>query len=125
MADHIQWKRNHIPDTFETLCSPIAQDAGLWVDASEWIYVRVHMYLIEFFDEDPDAADSPDDYNVILECRADLSDDGLVDFFDVSAFIGYFVDQDPLADYSGDGTFNFFDVSIFLDQFNQGGCPNF
>lgn len=125
MGDHIQWKRNHIPNTFDTLCAPIAQDAGLWANAREWIYVRVHMYLIEHADQDPNAPDSPDDYSVILECRADLSDDGTVDFFDVSAFIGYFGDQDPLADISGDGTLNFFDVSLFLQQFNPGPCPNF
>lgn len=125
MADHIQWKRNFISNDFGTLCSPIAQDAGLWADASEWIYVRVHMYLIELRDQNPGEPDSPDNYEVLLECRADLSDDGVLDFFDVSEFIGYFAAQHPLADFTGDGSWNFFDVSTFLNAYSIGQCPNF
>lgn len=55
-------------------------------------------------------------------CIADLTGDGQLDFFDVSAFLVAFQSQDPLADFTGDGMFDFFDVSSFLIAF-QGGCP--
>ena len=54
-------------------------------------------------------------------CPADLNGDGLLDFFDVSAFLAAFNAGDPSADFNGDGLFDFFDVSAFLDAFN-GGC---
>ncbi len=53
---------------------------------------------------------------------ADLTGDGQVDFFDVSAFLTAFNGQDPLADLNGDGQFTFFDVSAFLVLFSDGGC---
>ncbi len=55
-------------------------------------------------------------------CPADLTGDGSLDFFDVSAFLSAFTSQDPLADFTGDGQFNFFDVSAFLNAFTA-GCP--
>jgi uncharacterized membrane protein len=56
------------------------------------------------------------------ECTADLNNDGALNFFDVSTFLGLFQSQDPSADYTGDGLFDFFDVSAFLSAFNA-GCP--
>jgi peroxidase len=56
-------------------------------------------------------------------CPADVNNDGTLNYFDVSAYIGHFSAQDPRADYSGhDGVFDFFDVSVFLDAYNA-GCP--
>lgn len=55
-------------------------------------------------------------------CPADLNDDGMLDFFDVSAFLAAYNAQDPAADFTGDGMFDFFDVSAFLSAFNA-GCP--
>ncbi|MBL4699225.1 MAG: hypothetical protein JKX70_10365 [Phycisphaerales bacterium] len=55
-------------------------------------------------------------------CIADLTGDGSLNFFDVSAFLAAFAAQDPIADFSGDGLFNFFDVSAFLGAF-VAGCP--
>jgi len=53
---------------------------------------------------------------------ADLTGDGILNFFDVSFFIGAFAVGDPLADFTGDGEFNFFDVSAFIVVFSE-GCP--
>ncbi|MEX0876479.1 MAG: M64 family metallopeptidase [Phycisphaerales bacterium] len=53
---------------------------------------------------------------------ADFTGDGMVNFFDISAFLGAFNDGDPEADFNGDGDHNFFDISAFLQAFNQGGC---
>tara|TARA_R110002072_G_scaffold42064_10_gene117873 strand:- start:2369 stop:3616 length:1248 start_codon:yes stop_codon:yes gene_type:complete len=58
------------------------------------------------------------DYN----CPADLTGDGVLDFFDVSDFLDAFAAQDPAADFTNDGLFDFFDVSDFLDAFGA-GCP--
>jgi len=55
-------------------------------------------------------------------CLADLTGDGELNFFDVSAFLGAFAQNDPIADFTGDGLFNFFDVSAFLGAF-VAGCP--
>lgn len=54
------------------------------------------------------------------ECAADLTGDGELNFFDVSVFLSYFNDADPLADFTGDGAFDFFDVSAFLSAYNAG-----
>jgi hypothetical protein len=55
-------------------------------------------------------------------CPADLTGDGILDFFDVSAFLNAYNAQDPVADFTGDGVLDFFDVSAFLNNYNS-GCP--
>ncbi|PCI09810.1 hypothetical protein COB72_05480 [bacterium] len=55
-------------------------------------------------------------------CDADLNGDGFLNFFDISAFLGFFSAMDPVADFNGDGFFNFFDISAFLVAFSA-GCP--
>ncbi len=58
----------------------------------------------------------------VLECPADLNGDGVLNFFDVSAFLAAFNAMDPIADFNNDGVFNFFDVSAFLNTYAI-GCP--
>jgi len=55
-------------------------------------------------------------------CIADFTGDGVLNFFDVSAFLIAFSSGDPIADLTDDGVFNFFDVSAFLTAFSA-GCP--
>ena len=57
-----------------------------------------------------------------LGCSPDLNGDGLLDFFDVSAFLTLYLDGDPDADLNNDGELNFFDVTAFIQAFNA-GCP--
>ncbi len=52
-------------------------------------------------------------------CPADFTGDGVLNFFDVSAFLQAF---NAGEDYNGDGVTNFFDVSLFLGDF-AAGCP--
>lgn len=59
---------------------------------------------------------------IVVGCPADLTGDGMLNFFDVSVFLQAFGAQDPLADFTDDGLFNFFDVSAFLSAF-AAGCP--
>jgi hypothetical protein len=62
--------------------------------------------------------------NLILAtaCTADFNDDGILDFFDVQAFLQAFATQDPSADFTNDGVYDFFDVQAFLQAFSA-GCP--
>jgi hypothetical protein len=56
-------------------------------------------------------------------CNAsDLTQDGELDFFDVSFFLNAFAAMDPVADFTQDDAFDFFDVSAFLAVFGA-GCP--
>jgi hypothetical protein len=53
---------------------------------------------------------------------ADLNTDGMVNFFDVSAFLSAYSAGEIIADFTGDGLLNFFDVSAFLGAYAL-GCP--
>jgi hypothetical protein len=57
-------------------------------------------------------------------CIADLAEPfGVLNFFDVSAFLGLYNGQQPAADLAEPlGVWNFFDVSAFLGAYNA-GCP--
>jgi len=57
-----------------------------------------------------------------FECPADFTDDGELDFFDISAFLTAFSANDPSADFTGDSAFDFFDISAFITAFTN-GCP--
>lgn len=58
----------------------------------------------------------------VLVCAPDLTGDGVVNFFDVSAFLSAYSAQGSDADWNNDGVWNFFDVSGFLAAYNA-GCP--
>ena len=51
-------------------------------------------------------------------CPADLNDDGMINFFDVSRFIKMYLDG---ADFNEDTVTNFFDISSFIQEYNA--CP--
>lgn len=55
-------------------------------------------------------------------CPADINGDELLDFFDISAFLGAFSGMTSIGDYNGDGAWDFFDISSFLGDFSA-GCP--
>lgn len=55
-------------------------------------------------------------------CLPDFTGDGVLNFFDVSAYLVAFQNQDPIADFNPDGVFNFFDVAAFVAAFSA-GCP--
>jgi len=122
MVDFLQWSLGGVDNDTADERSDEAEAGGLWVDQSQWISVRNDTLLIELTDPTGAELHSPDNYNVIVSCPADLTDDGMLNFFDVSAFLGAFSAMDPAADFTGDGLFNFFDVSSFLGLFSA-GCP--
>lgn len=53
-------------------------------------------------------------------CAPDLNGDGIVDFNDFLAFLGFYNSEDPRADFTGDGAIDFNDVLAFLNLYNQG-----
>jgi hypothetical protein len=55
-------------------------------------------------------------------CEADLNFDGVLNFFDVSAFISHFTQESVWANMNGDLRFDFFDISAFINAFTE-GCP--
>lgn len=57
-------------------------------------------------------------------CPADLAAPfGVLNFFDVAAYIGLYNAGDPAADFAGPfGSLNFFDVAAFIAAYNA-GCP--
>lgn len=57
-------------------------------------------------------------------CSADLNFDGVLNFFDVSAFLGFYTAGSPWANMGATANqdFNFFDVEAFLDAYSS-GCP--
>tara|TARA_R110002072_G_scaffold42064_21_gene119006 strand:- start:306536 stop:307861 length:1326 start_codon:yes stop_codon:yes gene_type:complete len=57
-----------------------------------------------------------------LPCQADLTGDGVLDFFDISGFLVQFENNGQIADFDGDGVWDFFDISAFIDAF-AAGCP--
>jgi CxxC motif-containing protein (DUF1111 family) len=64
----------------------------------------------------------PVTYTSVDPCPADMNGDGILNFFDVSVFLGAYTSMDPSADFTNDGEFNFFDVSQFLGAYSA-GCP--
>lgn len=84
-------------------------------------FVPGEFYLQVFFDF------SVDNFTITrtdpaVSCPADLNGDGVLDFFDISAFLSAFGSGDLAADFTGDGVFDFFDISAFLGEFTA-GCP--
>lgn len=55
-------------------------------------------------------------------CPADITGDGVLNFFDVSIFLNLFNSNDPIGDFNSDGVVNFFDISAFLTAYSA-GCP--
>ena len=55
-------------------------------------------------------------------CRADLTGDGILDFFDFLEFQNLFAAGDLAADFTGDGALDFFDFLAFQNEF-AAGCP--
>jgi len=57
-------------------------------------------------------------------CPADFAEPfGVLNFFDVSAYITAYLNEDPAADFAAPfGSFNFFDVSAYIGVY-LAGCP--
>jgi hypothetical protein len=56
----------------------------------------------------------------LVACPADVNNDGIYDFGDVSLFLTAFVALEPAADVNGDGIVDFGDLSAFINAFTAG-----
>ncbi len=65
---------------------------------------------------------NPDGSLGVDACPADLTGDGILDFFDIAAFLTAFTNMDPVADFNGDTQLDFFDIAAYLSAFSA-GCP--
>jgi reprolysin-like metallo-peptidase family M12B len=110
-----------------------ADELDLDADADQAEALPVDLEWNERFVDDPDTTDTGTgtspivdagafEYQPGVSCAADFNGDGLLDFFDVSSFLGAFSAQDASADLNSDGLFDFFDVSMYLNLFSA-GCP--
>ena len=84
--------------------------------------VRVRVVAFDHRFQDTSASSDAFSIAAMSPCLADLTEDGMLNFFDVSAFLSAFGAMDPRVDFTGDGELNFFDVSAFLNAF-AAGCP--
>lgn len=56
-------------------------------------------------------------------CLADWNNDGVINFFDLAAYMGAFNAMDPAADLAAPfGVWNFFDIAAF-QALQAAGCP--
>ncbi len=107
--------------------SPLGTGMALRIQTSVWDVAVDPSGIIYAGGQFISAGGNSDAWNVAkfdcnTACTADLSGDGQLDFFDVSAFLNAFTNNHPSADFTGDGVWDFFDVSAFLSAFNL-GCP--
>jgi Arylsulfotransferase (ASST) len=59
----------------------------------------------------------------LLWCATDLAEPyEELNFFDVSAFLGFYSDENLIVDLTNDGELNFFDIAAFLKSYGD-GCP--
>ena len=53
-------------------------------------------------------------------CTADVNGDGQLNFFDISMFINYLTNGNPIGDWNQDSLINFIDLAMYLTDFNRG-----
>ncbi|MCA9302715.1 MAG: hypothetical protein KC996_01185 [Phycisphaerales bacterium] len=124
MADHMQFSRMGLNNFTADERTDEAVAAGLWTALTDWIPIETDTELIELVDLSNGRLHGPGDYIVTgpFVCVADFTNDGVLDVFDVFAFLDAFNAGDPSADLNSSGNLDIFDVFAFLDLFNA-GCP--
>ena len=112
-------------DTIE-YTSPGAFGSTPWIDLERGIYALilvdgVRQLLATDLDAIKAAVEQAVD-NCPAPCPADLvGQPGILNFFDLAAFLNRFNTRDPRADLAPpSGVFNFFDLAVYLDQYNAG-----
>ena len=98
-------------------------DLGDFIELTDAVRVR---FLVSDNPNDSQTEAGIDAFEIVgllcAGCRADLTGDGSLDFFDFLAFQNLFAAGDPRADFTGDGVLDFFDFLAFQNEF-AAGCP--
>jgi hypothetical protein len=117
-----QWWREGSPISLTT--NPTAQSATLVIDPATGVDMGEYMCLVAGLN----TCGGPvftEPVTLVVEplCPADVNADGLLNFFDLSAFLAAFNAQDPAADIAPPfDVWNFFDISVYLGRYNS-PCP--
>jgi len=113
-------------DSGEQIAKLVSSDGSSTDFFGESIAINKGIIVVGAIGDDDNGSSSGSGYiftaPVTTDCTADFTNDGVLNFFDVSAFLQAFNAQDPIADLTNDGRWNFFDVSAFLQAFSE-GCP--
>lgn len=110
------------PDTFEPILPEGVAFSDVLSGVDEMVFTTLQPGFFFSFTDHTIGIDNITITRSGAICVADLNNDGELNFFDVSAFLGFFASQNPIADLNSDGGFDFFDVSLFLSAFSI-GCP--
>ncbi|MBO6512640.1 MAG: hypothetical protein JJ974_01575 [Phycisphaerales bacterium] len=116
IADHIQWNIDGSGVGNAEFRTVQSVSEGLWTAIGDFIATETGSESIELTDLGDGRFHGPGNYTVNASCPADLNDDDVLDFFDISFFLSNQVD------FNEDTVFDFFDISAFLSAFGA-GCP--
>lgn len=111
-------------DVWQQVDKLTAVDASLRDEFGVSVSISGDMAVVGARLDDDTASGSGSAYifGVGAQCPADFNADGVLDFFDVSAFLNAYSAGEPAADFNADGRHDFFDLQTFLQAFSA-GCP--
>jgi FG-GAP repeat len=98
----------------------LPSDGALQEQFGSSIGIDNDLIVVGARNDDDNGQGSGSAYSFDIGCPPDLNGDGILDFFDVVAFLAAFSAQSPIADWNQDGVFNFFDVAAYLAAFSAG-----
>lgn len=97
--------------------------SSITVPSADLDLLAGHQYSWRVVGRQPLGFASSDIGSFDVRCFPDQNGDGLINFFDMSAYIALYDAGDPQADIAKPfGALNFFDLSEFVARFNA-GCP--
>lgn len=104
----------------------VASDASAGNEFGTSVAISGSSALVGSPEHDGEGINSGSAYQFELDvdalCLADMNNDSILNFFDISTFLSAFSAQISVADFNDDCLYDFFDISAFLTAFS-GGCP--
>ncbi len=100
----------------------VPSDGGIFEQFGASSGIHNDLVVVGARNDNDNGGSSGSAYVFDIFCPADLNGDGVLDFFDIAAFLTAFTNQNPIGDFNNDGFFDFFDIAAFLAAFSA-GCP--